>query len=124
MIAAEDIPERFAELVRAQAYEQNASIKKVIHNFSPIQSAVIRVMNSMGDNYVPFEAQTMELYVTVIKQAGIEESDIKVGAHDVQQALIASQDKKLVWKASGGAYGVDEQVILDVLRAEGQLERL
>ena len=42
----------------------------------------------------------------------------------VQQALIALQEKKLVWKASRGVYAVDEQVIVDLLRADGLLEGL
>lgn len=42
----------------------------------------------------------------------------------VQQALIALQEKKLVWKASRGVYAVDEQVIVDLLRADGLLQGL
>lgn len=77
-IDAENVRERFAELVRAQADELNANLKKVIHSLTPIQSAVIRVMGSMGDSYAPFEAPTMALYAAAMKQAGIAESDIKV----------------------------------------------
>jgi hypothetical protein len=123
-IAPEDVPERFAELVRAQADELNANLKKVIHSLTPIQSAVIRVMGSMGDSYAPFEAPTMALYAAAMKQAGIAESDIKVEVPGVQQALIALQEKNLVWKASRGVYAVDEHVIVDLLRADGLLEGL
>jgi hypothetical protein len=38
--------------------------------------------------------------------------------------LIALQDKKLVWKASRGVYAVDEQVIVELLRADSLLEGL
>jgi hypothetical protein len=38
--------------------------------------------------------------------------------------LIALQDKKLVWKASRGVYAVDEQVIVELLRADRLLEGL
>ncbi|HEX8590931.1 ATP-binding protein [Pseudomonas sp.] len=123
-IAPEDVPERFAELVRAQADELNANLKKVIHSLTPIQSAVIRVMGSMGDSYAPFEAPTMALYAAAMKQSGIAESDIKVEVPGVQQALIALQEKNLVWKASRGVYAVDEHVIVDLLRADGLLEGL
>ena len=123
-IDPENVRERFAELVRAQADELNANLKKVIHSLTPIQSAVIRVMGSMGDNFAPFEAPTMALYATAMKQAGIPESDIKVEVPGVQQALIALQEKNLVWKASRGVYAVDEQVIVDLLRADGLLEGL
>lgn len=123
-IDPENVRERFAELVRAQADELNGNLKKVIHSLTPIQSAVIRVMGSMGDNFAPFEAPTMALYATAMKQAGIPESDIKVEVPGVQQALIALQEKNLVWKASRGVYAVDEHVIVDLLRADGLLEGL
>ena len=123
-IDPENVRERFAELVRAQADELNANLKKVIHSLTPIQSAVIRVMGSMGESYAPFEAPTMALYVAAMKQAGIAESDIKVEVPGVQQALIALQEKNLVWKASRGVYAVDEHVIVDLLRADGLLEGL
>ncbi|CAH0126536.1 ATP-binding protein [Pseudomonas brassicacearum] len=118
------IPERFALLVRAQADELNANLKKVIHSLTPIQSAVIRVMSAKGDNYAPFEAPTMELYAKAMEQAGIAERDIKVEVPGVQQALIALQEKKLVWKASRGVYAVDEHVIVDLLGEAGLLEGL
>jgi hypothetical protein len=38
--------------------------------------------------------------------------------------LIALQDKKVVWKASRGVYAVDEQVIVELLRADRLLEGL
>lgn len=118
------IPERFALLVREQADELNANLQKVIHSLTPIQSAVIRVMSAKGDGYAPFEAPTMDLYAKAMEQAGIAKSDIKVEVPGVQQALIALQEKKLVWKASRGVYAVDEHVIVDLLRDAGLLEGL
>jgi hypothetical protein len=123
-IDPENVRERFAELVRAQADELNANLKKVLHSLTPIQSAVIRVMGSMGDSYAPFEAPTMDLYAAAMKQAGIAQTAIKVEVPGVQQALIALQEKNLVWKASRGVYAVDEHVIVDLLRADGLLKGL
>jgi hypothetical protein len=123
-IDPENVRERFAELVRAQADELNANLKKVLHSLTPIQSAVIRVMGSMGDSYAPFEAPTMDLYAAAMKHAGIAQTAIKVEVPGVQQALIALQEKNLVWKASRGVYAVDEHVIVDLLRADGLLEGL
>lgn len=123
-IDPENVRERFAELVRAQADELNANLKKVLHSLTPIQSAVIRVMGSMGDSYAPFEAPTMDLYAAAMKQAGIAQAAIKVEVPGVQQALIALQEKNLVWKASRGVYAVDEHVIVDLLRADGLLDGL
>ncbi|CAN1606365.1 ATP-binding protein [Pseudomonas sp. B21-028] len=118
------VPQRFALRVRAQADELNADLQKVIHSLTPIQSAVIRVMSAKGESYAPFEAPTMNLYAKAMAQAGIAESDIKVEVPGVQQALLALQEKKLVWKASRGVYAVDEQVIVDLLRDAGLLEGL
>lgn len=42
----------------------------------------------------------------------------------VQQALIALQEKKLVWKAARGVYAIEEQIIFDLLKASGQLDGL
>ncbi|UZE23813.1 ATP-binding protein [Pseudomonas sp. B21-056] len=120
----EIVPQRFALLVRAQADELNADLQKVIHSLTPIQSAVIRVMSAKGESYAPFEAPTINLYAKAMAQAGIAESDIKVEVPGVQQALLALQEKKLVWKASRGVYAVDEQVIVDLLRDAGLLEGL
>ena len=66
----------------------------------------------------------MELYATAMKLAGIAECDVKVEVPGVQQALIALQEKKLVWKASRGVYAVDEHVIVDLLRVDRLLEGL
>jgi hypothetical protein len=118
------IPERFSTLVRAQARELNANLKKVIHSLTPIQSAVIRVMSAKGESYAPFEAPTMMLYAKAMASAGVAMEEIKVEIPSVQQALIALQDKKLVWKASRGVYAVDENVIVDLLLEDGLLDDL
>lgn len=123
-IEPEAIPARFAERVRAQADELNANLRKVIHSLTPIQSAVMRVMSVMGDDYAPFEAPTMALYGKAMTLAGIDAGEVQVEVPGVQQAPIALQQKKLVWKASRGVYAVDDSVIADVLRADGLLEGL
>lgn len=123
-LAPEHVPERFAALVKAQATELNANLKKVIHSLTPIQSAVLRVMSAKGEDFAPFEAPTMELYAKAMQRAGIDPAEIKVEVPGVQQALIALQEKKLVWKASRGVYAVDENVIVDLLREDGLLEGL
>jgi hypothetical protein len=118
------IPERFAMLVRAQAEELNANLKKIIHSLTPIQSAVLRVMSAQGEDYAPFEAATMDLYAKAMAKTGIANSGLKIEVPGVQQALIALQDKKLVWKASRGVYAVEEHVIVDLLRDSGLLDSL
>ncbi|MDN3219706.1 ATP-binding protein [Pseudomonas nunensis] len=115
---------RFAELVRAQAEELNANLKTVIHSLTPIQSAVICVMGAKGEGFAPFESSTMELYAKAIANAGIVTSEPRVEVLDVQLALIALQEKKLVWKTSRGVYSIEEQMIVDLLREDGLLDDL
>lgn len=115
---------RFAELVRAQAEELNANLKTVIHSLTPIQSAVICVMGAKGEGFAPFDSSTMDLYAKAIANAGIATSEPRVEVLDVQLALIALQEKKLVWKTSRGVYSIEEQVIVDLLREDGLLDDL
>ena len=119
-----DVPQRFSVLVRALTAELNANLQKVLHSLTPIQAAVIRVMAAMGEDYAPFESPTMDMYATAMMQAGIEGKARSIEVPAVQQALIALQEKKLVWKASRGVYAVDEQVIVDLLEEAGLLQGL
>lgn len=123
-LVPEDGPATFARLVSEQTSEINANLKKVLHSLTPIQSAVLRVMAARGDAYAPFEGPTMALYIEAMKQANVPADDIKADVPGVQQALIALQDKKLVWRASRGVYAVDEQVIVDLLNEDGMLAGL
>ncbi|MCY1550168.1 hypothetical protein D9M68_863980 [compost metagenome] len=81
-------------------------------------------MSVKGDDYAPFEAPTLALYAKAMERAGMAASAVKAEVPGVQQALIALQQKKLIWRASRGVYAVDEQVIVDLLRADGLLEGL
>ena len=115
---------RFAQLVRAQAKALNANFKTVIHSLTPIQSAVICVMGAKGEGFAPFESSTMKLYAKAIAKVGIATCEPKVEVPDVQLALTALQEKKLVWKTSRGVYTIEEQVIVDLLREDGLLDDL
>jgi hypothetical protein len=76
------------------------------------------------ENYAPFEAATLEKYRKAMTQAGLSVDDAKADVPGVQQALIALQEKKLVWKAARGVYAIEEQSIFDLLKASGQLDGL
>ncbi|WP_313005321.1 ATP-binding protein [Pseudomonas sp. B21128] len=115
---------RFAELVRAQVEALNANLKMVIHSLTPIQSAVIRVMGAKGESFAPYESSTMELYAKAIESTGVAPSEPIIEVEDVQLALMALQEKKLVWKTSRGVYTIEEQIVVDMLRDDGLLERL
>jgi len=123
-VGPEAILVRFAELVRAQAEAFNANFQAGIRGLTPVQSAVLRVMGAKGESFAPFESSTMELYSKAIENAGIETSASKIEVADVQLALMALQEKQLVWKTSRGVYSVEEQVIVDLLRKDGLLDVL
>ena len=116
--------DKFAEEVRRLTDEMNQVQLGVIHSLTPIQSAVLRVMAAARENYAPFEAATLEKYRKAMTQAGLAVDDAKADVPGVQQALIALQEKKLVWKAARGVYAIEEQSIFDLLKASGQLDGL
>ncbi len=64
----------------------------------------------------------MQRYCQAQRLAGMPESAIKADVPGVQQALLALQEKKLVWRAARGVYAVEEHAIIELLRAEGMLE--
>ena len=116
--------DKFAEEVRRLTDEMNQVQLGVIHSLTPIQSSVLRVMAAARENYAPFEAATLEKYRKAMTQAGLSVEDAKADVPGVQQALIALQEKKLVWKAARGVYAIEEQSIFDLLKASGQLDGL
>ena len=123
-IDAETGPDKFSEEVQRLTDEINQVQMDVIHSLTPIQSSVLRVMAATKENYAPFEAATMEKYRKAMTLAGLAIDDAKADVPGVQQALIALQEKKLVWKAARGVYAIEEQNIIDLLRASGQLDGL
>lgn len=48
--------------------------------------------------------------------------DIEVPA--VQQALIALQEKSLIWRASRGVYAIEDGTLTNLLKDQGLLEDL
>jgi len=114
-------PRKFADAVRELADEMNGVQRKVVRSLTPIQFAVLRVMAASRDDYAPFEAQTMDKYRRAMQLAGVPVEDIKADVPGVQQALIALQEKKLVWRAARGVYAIEEQGVVDLLLADGLL---
>jgi hypothetical protein len=118
------IPQKFADEVRRLTEELNEVQRGVIHSLTPIQSAVLRVMAAADQHYAPFEAATLEKYRKALQLSGQPPEEVKVDVPGVQQALIALQDKKLIWRAARGVYAVEEKNIIDLLRADGLLDGL
>lgn len=117
-------PEKFAAEVRRLTEEMNNVQRKVIHSLTPIQQAVLRVMAASSHNFAPFEAATLAKYRKAMQSTGLAPEDAKADVPGVQQALIALQEKKLVWKAARGVYDLEEQSLNDILEADGLLKDL
>lgn len=98
--------------------------RKVIRSLTPIQLAVLRVMAANHNEYAPFEAVTMEKYRKALQRTGLPPEDVKADVPGVQQALIALQEKKLVWRAARDVYAIEEQTVIDLLSSDGLLEGL
>jgi hypothetical protein len=112
--------QRLHQLVQAQVQASNAEALRVVHSLTPLQSAVLRVMAAAGADYAPFEAQTMARYrqtlATIAPGATVEPE-----TNNVQQALVALQDKALVWKAARGVYALEDSFLADLMRQAGML---
>ena len=94
---------------------------RVIHSLTPLQSCVLRVLAKRGPDYAPFEAATIEAYRQVLRSIRGDD-DAKVDVPSVQQALIALQEKALVWRAARGVYTLEEASLGDLMAAEGMLD--
>lgn len=123
-VGADTGPGMFEHEVRQLAAEMNQVQRKVVHSLTPIQQVVLRVMAATGNSYAPFEAATMALYRKGLQSSGDAEEDVRVDVPGVQQALLALQDKKLIWKAARGVYAIEEQTVADILAADGLLAGL
>jgi hypothetical protein len=123
-VDAATAPDKFAAEIRRLAEEMNNVQRKVIHSLTPIQQAVLRVMATAGQHLAPFEAATLGKYRKAMQSTGLAPEEAKADVPGVQQALIALQEKKLVWKAARGVYDLEEQSLKDILAADGLLKDL
>jgi hypothetical protein len=110
----EDVAERFSAEVAAEIQLLDDQLLRVIHSLTPIQHAILKVMADSGDRYAPFESGTIDKYKAVLRNMKSDRAS-KVDVTTVQQALLALQDKSLVWKESRGVYALEDASIIDLL---------
>jgi hypothetical protein len=115
------VPERFASAVEEQIKASNDELLRVVHSLTPLQSAVLKVLAKRGGEYAPFEAATLRDYQAVL-QAASPEGEGRADVPAVQQALIALQDKALVWRAARGVYALEEASLAELMRQHGLLD--
>lgn len=109
-----NIAERFYSEVQLEIESTNKEALRVVHSLTPLQSAVLQVLAKAGSNYAPFEAKTLASYqqdLDVIAPA----SEVRADIPNIQQALVALQEKGLVWKASRGVYALEDSSLADLL---------
>lgn len=120
-LAPAEIPKRFAEAVKTHIQASQLQTLQVIQSLTPLQASVLRVMAARGEHFAPFEANTMTAYQTVL-DALAPNDRVRADTANVQQALMALQDKALVWKEKRGVYALEDSHTAEVMEAEGMLE--
>jgi hypothetical protein len=111
---------RLQALVQEQIEASNAEALRVVHSLTPLQSAVLRVLALAGADYAPFEQDTMERYKAVLLKTA-PAAKVEPDTANVQQALLALQDKSLVWRAARGIYALEDTFLADLMRKAGML---
>ncbi len=111
---------RLEALVQEQIEASNAEALRVVHSLTPLQSAVLRVLALAGVDYAPFEQDTMERYKAVLLKSA-PAAKLEPDTANVQQALLALQDKSLVWRAARGVYALEDTFLAELMRKAGML---
>ena len=114
-LVAQDVDRRFTESVEEQIARSNIELRKIVRNLPPMQSAILRVLADAGEQYAPFVAETMEQYRAAYRAAGETLGSEDFSTANVQQNLLALQEKGLVWRASRGVYALEDHNLKDNL---------
>ena len=120
-LEAKDIRAKFSESVEQQIVQSDSQTLRVIHALTPLQSAVLRVLAARGESYAPFESATMAMYKAALQFIAPEDS-VSADVPNIQQALVALQEKALIWKERRGVYALEENSLSDLLQSSGLLD--
>jgi hypothetical protein len=116
----DDLPGRFAAAVASQIQEAEAQTLQLLNSLTPLQSVVLRVLAARGDKFAPFESQTVDSYATLLQTLYPNEK-IVPDVSNVQQALVALQEKLLVWKERRGVYALEDPSMFEFVDGIGML---
>ncbi len=119
-LAPSELNHAFANAVHSQIEEAERQALRVVQSLTPLQSSVLRVLAAYQERYAPFTAETIDAYRSVLVSIAPDET-IVPETSNVQQALMALQDKMLVWKERRGVYALEESATADLLRRHGLL---
>ena len=116
----ERLDDAFAAAVEKAIEESDDAMLKVVRGLTPLQGAVLRVMAVDGEGYAPYAAPTLAAYAQQLAQLD-PASTVNTDVPNVQSALEALQGKSLVWRAAHGEYALEEQGLVELMRAKGLL---
>jgi len=114
------LDDAFSAAVDAAIEESDEAMLKVVRALTPLQGSVLRVLATQGEDYSPYAAATMSAYTEHLARLD-PDSAVKVDTPNVQSALEALQSKSLVWRAAHGEYALEEQGLVELMRASGLL---
>jgi hypothetical protein len=87
---------------------------RVVKSLTPLQEAVLRVLARDGANFEPFGNATMRSYQSILEKLE-PKTTMKPDQGNVQQVLLALQEKTLVWKAARGVYALEDSGLAQLL---------
>ena len=122
-LSANQVQERFHEVVEQQINDANQDLLRTIHSLTPIHAAVLKVMAAAGKDFAPFEAATLDRHQRAMRTSGDNEHK-RLEVTNVQQALTALQEKGLAWRAARGVYAIDDPLTVEVMRDSGMLKEI
>ena len=121
LASPERLDDAFSAAVDAAIEESDEAMLKVVRALTPLQGAVLRVLATQGEDYSPYAAASMAAYAEHLARLD-PDSAVKADTPNVQSALEALQSKSLVWRAAHGEYALEEQGLVELMRAKGLLD--
>lgn len=120
-LSPSDVSSRFNEQVAKELDTSDSATLQVVHSLTPLQSSVLRVLAIAGDDFAPFEAQTLRMYQQALEKIS-PKGTLIADVPNVQQALQALQLLALVWRAARGVYALEDPGLATLMAARGMLD--
>jgi len=113
-VPPDEIAQQFAQAVGREIEASNQETARVIKGLTPLQQTVLRVLAREGSNFEPFGNATMKSYQAILDKLD-PNTTLRVEQGNVQQALLALQEKALVWRAARGVYALEDSGLAEFL---------
>ena len=120
-IKPEEVVQKFDRAVIAQIEAADTQTLRVINGLTPLQSSVLRVMAARQEEFAPYHEDSFNAYATVLNEIAPRDP-VKPDQSNVQQSLLALQEKGLIWKETRGVYAIEESATIEIMRDKGMLD--